>query len=41
MWVSSIGLDPEFKQHPSGPQALDLGLGSNKSKQGLKHRTWA
>ena len=36
MWVSSIGFEPGFKQHPSEPQALDLGLGSNKSKQGLK-----
>jgi hypothetical protein len=36
MWASSIGLEPGFKQHPSGPQVLDLGLGSNKSKQGFK-----
>jgi hypothetical protein len=41
MWVSRIGLEPGFKQHPSGPQVLDLGLGSNKSKQGLKRWTWA
>ena len=40
MWASSIGHEPRFKQHPSGLQALDLGLGSNKSKQGLKHWTW-
>ena len=33
IWASSIGLEPGFKQHPSGPQALDLGSGSNKSNQ--------
>ena len=41
MWASSIGLEPEFKQHPSEPQVLDLDLGSNKSKQGLMRWTWA
>jgi hypothetical protein len=41
MWVSCIRLEPRFKQHPSETQALDLGLGSNKSKVGLKHWTWA
>jgi hypothetical protein len=41
MWASSIRLESGFTQHPSGPQALDLGLGSNKSKQGLKRWTWA
>jgi hypothetical protein len=41
MWALSIGLEPGFKQHPSGPQALGLGLGSNKSKQGFKRWTWA
>jgi hypothetical protein len=41
MRASSIGLEPGFKQHPSGPQTLDLGLGSNKSKQDLKRWTWA
>ncbi len=41
MWASSIGFEPGFKQHPSRPQVLDLGLNSNKSKQGLKRWTWA
>ena len=41
MWASSIGLEPRFKQHPSEPQVWDLGLGSNKSKEGLKRWTWA
>jgi hypothetical protein len=41
MWTSSIGLESGFKQHPSGPQVLDLGLDSNKSKQGLKRWIWA
>jgi hypothetical protein len=39
MWASSIGLKPGFKQHPSEPQVLDLGLGPNKSKQGLMRWT--